>query len=58
MAKEVECFETDDAGRPMIPVSRTKYEWQAGPTSRSNWENIFQFRPSGIRVNAEIIFPL
>lgn len=48
---------TDDAGRPMIPVSRTKYEWQAGPTSRSNWENIFQFRPSGIRVKRGDYFP-
>jgi DNA (cytosine-5)-methyltransferase 1 len=44
-------------GKPNIPVSRTKYEWQAGPTSRSNWENIFQFRPSGIRVKRGDYFP-
>ena len=31
----------DDNGNRIFPVSRTKYEWQAGPTSRSNWENIF-----------------
>ena len=44
-------------GTPNIPVSRTKYEWQAGPDSRSNWENIFQFRPSGIRVKRGNYFP-
>ena len=40
----------NEEGEKNIPVSRTKYEWQAGPDSRTNWENIFQFRPSGIRV--------
>ena len=30
----------DEEGKPNIPVSRTKYEWQAGPDSRTNWENI------------------
>ncbi len=50
-------LEKDEEGRPRIPVSRTKYEWQAGPTSRSNWENIMQFRPSGIRVKRGDYFP-
>ena len=50
-------LEKDKDGRPRIPVSRTKYEWQAGPTSRSNWENIMQFRPSGIRVKRGDYFP-
>lgn len=44
-------------GSPIIPVSRTKYEWQAGPESRTNWENLFQFRPSGIRVKRGNYFP-
>lgn len=44
-------------GTPFVPVSRTKYEWQAGPDSRTNWENIFQFRPSGIRVKRGDYFP-
>ena len=44
-------------GTPFVPVSRTKYEWQAGPHSRTNWENIFQFRPSGIRVKRGDYFP-
>ena len=47
----------NDEGERNIPVSRTKYEWQAGPTSRTNWENIFQFRPSGIRVKRGDYFP-
>ena len=47
----------NDEGERNIPVSRTKYEWQAGPTSRTNWENIFQFRPSGIRVKRGNYFP-
>ena len=47
----------DEEGKPNIPVSRTKYEWQAGPDSRTNWENIFQFRPSGIRVKRGDYFP-
>ena len=50
-------LEKDKDGKPRIPVSRTKYEWQAGPTSRSNWENIMQFRPSGIRVKRGDYFP-
>ena len=50
-------FALDDNGDRKIPVSRTKYEWQAGPDSRSNWENIFQFRPSGIRVKRGNYFP-
>ena len=47
----------NDEGERNIPVSRTKYEWQAGPDSRTNWENIFQFRPSGIRVKRGNYFP-
>ncbi len=50
-------LEVNESGKPFIPVSRTKYEWQAGPTSRTNWENIFQFRPSGIRVKKGNYFP-
>ena len=50
-------FGVDDEGKRLIPVSRTKYEWQAGPDSRTNWENIFQFRPSGIRVKRGDYFP-
>ena len=47
----------NEDGERNIPVSRTKYEWQAGPKSRTNWENIFQFRPSGIRVKRGDYFP-
>ncbi|MDB3855069.1 DNA cytosine methyltransferase [Euryarchaeota archaeon] len=50
-------LELDQEGKPNYPVSRTKYEWQAGPNSRSNWENIFQLRPSGIRVKKGDYFP-
>ena len=50
-------FDVDEEGKRLIPVSRTKYEWQAGPDSRTNWENIFQFRPSGIRVKRGDYFP-
>ena len=50
-------FAVDGEGKRSIPVSRTKYEWQAGPDSRTNWENIFQFRPSGIRVKRGDYFP-
>jgi len=55
--KEWKVLDVDEDGNPNIPVSRTKYEWQAGPTSRTNWENIFQFRPSGIRVKRGDYFP-
>ena len=50
-------LDMDADGKPLFPVSRTKYEWQAGPDSRTNWENIFQFRPSGIRVKRGDYFP-
>jgi DNA (cytosine-5)-methyltransferase 1 len=50
-------FSINDDGSPLIPNSRRKYEWQAGPDSRSNWENIMQFRPSGIRVKRGNYFP-
>jgi DNA (cytosine-5)-methyltransferase 1 len=55
--KRWKVLEKDKDGKPIIPVSRTKYEWQAGPDSRTNWENIFQFRPSGIRVKRGDYFP-
>jgi DNA (cytosine-5)-methyltransferase 1 len=50
-------FEGAETEHPFIPHSRRKYEWQAGPESRSNWENIMQFRPSGIRVKRGDYFP-
>jgi len=50
-------LDMDDDGGRKYPVSRTKYEWQAGTESRSNWENIMQFRPSGIRVKRGDYFP-
>ena len=55
--KKWKVLDSDEEGEPFIPVSRTKYEWQAGPESRTNWENIFQFRPSGIRVKRGDYFP-
>mgnify|MGYP001337551350 CR=1 FL=1 len=55
--KKWKVLDSDEEGKPFIPVSRTKYEWQAGPESRTNWENIFQFRPSGIRVKRGDYFP-
>ena len=55
--KKWKVLDKDEEGKPIIPVSRTKYEWQAGPTSRTNWENLFQFRPSGIRVKRGNYFP-
>ena len=55
--KKWEPFAVDEEGKRKIPVSRTKYEWQAGAESRTNWENIFQFRPSGIRVKKGDYFP-
>ena len=50
-------LEVDGEGERKYPVSRTKYEWQAGSESRSNWENLLQFRPSGIRVKRPNYFP-
>lgn len=55
--KRWKVLENDEEGNRVVPVSRTKYEWQAGPDSRTNWENIFQFRPSGIRVKRGNYFP-
>jgi len=55
--KKWKVLENDENDKPIIPVSRRKYEWQAGPDSRTNWENIFQFRPSGIRVKRGDYFP-
>jgi DNA (cytosine-5)-methyltransferase 1 len=50
-------LDENEDGKRKYPVSRTKYEWQAGPDSRSNWENLIQFRPSGIRVKRPNYFP-
>ena len=55
--KKWRVLDKKEDGTPFVPVSRTKYEWQAGPDSRTNWENIFQFRPSGIRVKRGDYFP-
>ena len=55
--KRWKVLDKKEDGTPFVPVSRTKYEWQAGPDSRTNWENIFQFRPSGIRVKRGDYFP-
>ena len=40
-----------------FPKSHRKFEWQAGPESRSIWENLIQFRPSGIRVKRPTYTP-
>ena len=50
-------LDVDEQGSRFIPVSKSKLEWQAGPISRSIWENIFQFRPSGLRVKQGDYFP-
>ncbi|SVC11824.1 uncharacterized protein METZ01_LOCUS264678, partial [marine metagenome] len=50
-------LEDDEEGNPVIILSRRKFEWQAGPDSRSNWENLMQFRPSGLRVKRPNYFP-
>ncbi len=50
-------FDFNDEGDRIIPSSRTKFEWQAGPDSKSIWENLIQFRPSGIRVKRPNYFP-
>jgi len=50
-------FDVNDEGERLIPSSRTKFEWQAGPDSKSIWENLIQFRPSGIRVKRPNYFP-
>jgi len=50
-------LDLDENGERKYPVSRTKYEWQAGPDSRSNWDNLMQFRPSGIRTKRPNYFP-
>jgi len=50
-------LDQDENGDRKYPVSRIKYEWQAGPNSRSNWDNLIQLRPSGIRVKRPNYFP-
>lgn len=43
---------------PLFFGARAKLEWQAGQTScPSLWDNIMQFRPSGIRVKPGSYFP-
>lgn len=38
--------------------SKAKLEWQAGQTDNPNiWDQIFQFRPSGIRVKVNTYYP-
>jgi DNA (cytosine-5)-methyltransferase 1 len=50
-------FGTNDDGERIIPPSRTKFEWQAGPDSKNIWDNLIQFRPSGIRVKRPNYYP-
>ena len=43
---------------PLFFGAKAKLEWQAGQTKTPNiWENILQFRPSGIRVKPGTYFP-
>ena len=43
---------------PLFFGSKAKLEWQAGQTDNPNiWNQIFQFRPSGIRVKTNTYFP-
>ena len=44
-------------GVEKFPKSHRKFEWQAGPESRNIWENLIQFRPSGIRVKRPTYTP-
>jgi len=55
--EEWKVLEFDEENKPYIPKSRRKYEWQAGSESRTNWENLIQFRPSGIRIKRADYFP-
>ena len=43
---------------PLFFGAKAKLEWQAGQTDKPNiWENILQFRPSGIRIKPGTYFP-
>ena len=43
---------------PLFFGAKAKLEWQAGHTKNPNiWEQIFQFRPSGIRIKVNTYFP-
>lgn len=43
---------------PLFFGAKAKLEWQAGQTDNPNiWNQIFQFRPSGIRVKVNTYFP-
>ena len=43
---------------PLFFGAKAKLEWQAGQTDRPDiWEQIFQLRPSGIRVKVNSYFP-
>lgn len=43
---------------PLFFGAKAKLEWQAGQTEKPNiWEQIFQLRPSGIRVKTNSYFP-
>lgn len=43
---------------PLFFGAKAKLEWQAGQTKNPNiWNQIFQFRPSGIRVKVNSYFP-
>lgn len=43
---------------PLFFGAKAKLEWQAGKTKNPDiWEQIFQFRPSGIRIKVNTYFP-
>lgn len=43
---------------PLFFGAKAKLEWQAGQTKTPNiWKQIFQFRPSGIRIKTNTYFP-
>lgn len=43
---------------PLFFGAKAKFEWQAGQTKHPNiWNQIFQLRPSGIRVKVNTYFP-
>lgn len=43
---------------PLFFGAKAKFEWQAGQTAHPDiWKQIFQFRPSGIRVKTNSYFP-
>lgn len=43
---------------PLFFGAKAKFEWQAGQTEQPDiWKQLFQFRPSGIRVKVNSYFP-